>query len=36
MWRCTFEAEFSGTSAGPVFFTRGGMAKQMRAFNREA
>jgi hypothetical protein len=36
MWRCTFEAEFSGTSVGPVFFARGGMANQMRFFSREA
>jgi hypothetical protein len=36
MWRGTFEAEFSDTSVGPVFFARGGMANQMRSSGREA
>jgi hypothetical protein len=36
MWRGTFEAEFSDTSVGPVFFARGGMANQTRSSGREA
>lgn len=33
LWRVTCEAEFSGTSVGPVFFARGGILKNQASLS---